>query len=147
MQCLQCTLRMKGTKGIIWMLKFYLFYFFVFLGPHLRHMEVSRLGVESELQLAGLHHSHSNMGSEPHLWSTTQLMAMPDPKPLSEARDRICVLMDISQISFHWATMGTSKCYKFLKDSNLSEAEGLSTVQLPGWGREKSPSRISPGHQ
>ena len=27
------------------------FFFFVFLGPHLWHMEVPRLGVESELQL------------------------------------------------------------------------------------------------
>ena len=30
---------------------FYLFIFFVFLGPHLRHMEVPGLGVQSELQL------------------------------------------------------------------------------------------------
>ena len=28
---------------------------------------------------AGLHHSHSNMGSEPRLQPTPQLMAMPDP--------------------------------------------------------------------
>ena len=28
-----------------------LFYFIVFLGPHLQHMEVSRLGVDLELQL------------------------------------------------------------------------------------------------
>ena len=28
---------------------------------------------------AGLHQSHSNTGSEPHLQSTPQLMAMPDP--------------------------------------------------------------------
>ena len=28
--------------------------------------------------------------------------------PLSEARDWTCVLMDASQICFHWATMGTS---------------------------------------
>ena len=27
------------------------FFFFVFVGPHLRHMEVPRLGVELELQL------------------------------------------------------------------------------------------------
>ena len=26
-------------------------YFFVFLGPHVQHMEIPRLGVESELQL------------------------------------------------------------------------------------------------
>ena len=28
---------------------------------------------------AGLHHSHSNMGAEPHLPPTPQLKAMPDP--------------------------------------------------------------------
>ena len=28
---------------------------------------------------AGLHHSHSNTGSESHLRPTPQLMAMPDP--------------------------------------------------------------------
>ena len=37
------------------------------LGLCLQHMEVPGLGVQSELQLlAGLHHSHSNPGSEPH---------------------------------------------------------------------------------
>ena len=28
---------------------------------------------------AGLHHSHSNMGSQPHLWPTPKLTATPDP--------------------------------------------------------------------
>ena len=28
---------------------------------------------------AGLHHSHSNVGTEPHLQLTPQLRAMPDP--------------------------------------------------------------------
>ena len=46
-------------------------------------MEVPR--VKSELQLlaytpaTGLHPSHSNVGSEPHLRPTPQLLAMPDP--------------------------------------------------------------------
>ena len=30
---------------------------------------------------AGLHHSHNNTGSEPHLRPTPQLTAMPDPQP------------------------------------------------------------------
>ena len=37
---------------------------------------------------AGLHHSYSNTGSELHLQSTLQLMAMLDPNPMSEARDQ-----------------------------------------------------------
>ena len=43
-------------------------FFFLFLGPHLQHMEIPRLGVELELQLpAGLCHSHSDARSKPHL--------------------------------------------------------------------------------
>ena len=92
-------------------MKFTFFFLSVFSGPHLQHVEVPRLGIESEMQLpahtiatfgifllfiylfclfaiswatpaayggsqargligavaAGLHHSHSNTGSEPHL--------------------------------------------------------------------------------
>ena len=51
------------------------FFFSFFLGPHLQHMEVPRLGVESELVAAGRHHSHSNARSEPHLQPTPQLTA------------------------------------------------------------------------
>ena len=37
---------------------------------------------------AGLHHNHSNMRSEPRLRSTSQLMAMLDPRPTEgECRD------------------------------------------------------------
>ena len=47
---------------------FFLFVFFpVFLGLHPLDMEVPRLGVKSELQLLALRHSHSHVGSEPHL--------------------------------------------------------------------------------
>ena len=42
---------------------FSIFFLFFFLGPHLRHMEVSRLGVESELQL----------------WAYTAATATPEP--------------------------------------------------------------------
>ena len=69
---------------------------FVFLGPHLRHMEVPRLGVQSELQLL----------------ATATATAMPDTSrmcnlhhssqqcrilnPLIKARDQTCILMDVS---------------------------------------------------
>ena len=55
------------------------FLFFLFLGPHLWHVEVPRLGVESEATAASLRHSHSNIESEPHLQPTPQLMATLDP--------------------------------------------------------------------
>ena len=48
------------------------FFLSFFLGPHLRHMDVPRLG-------ASLRHSHSNSGSKPHLQPTPQLMVMQDP--------------------------------------------------------------------
>ena len=41
-------------------------------------MEVPWLGVELELQLLALYHSHSNTGSEPHLQPMLQLVAMVD---------------------------------------------------------------------
>ena len=47
----------------------------------------------------GLHHSHSNLGSEPSLQPTVQLTAT-SFNSLSKARDRTCVLMDASQIHF-----------------------------------------------
>ena len=69
-------------------------FFFFILGPHLQHMEVTKVGVNSELQLpasatataipdpshlCNLHHS---------LWQCWIL------NPLSEARDRTYILMD-----------------------------------------------------
>ena len=51
-----------------------------------------------------LHQNHSNVGSEPRLQPTSQLMATPDLKDplkdqLSEAGDRTSLLMDASQVS------------------------------------------------
>ena len=82
--------------------------FFVcfFLGPHPRHMEAPRLGVELKLQLS----------------ACTTAIVTPDPScvcnlhhsswqcqvldPLREARDRTCILTDTSQVHFCCATMG-----------------------------------------
>ena len=47
---------------------------------------------------AGLHHSHSNSGSELRLQPTPQLTATPDLGPLSKARDRTHYLMVPSRI-------------------------------------------------
>jgi len=83
------------------------FIFLVFVGLYWGHMEVPGLGAESELQ-----------------WPAyTTATATPDPSwvcdlhhssqqhrilnPLSEARDRTCILMGASQIPFHWAMTGT----------------------------------------
>ena len=90
--------------------------FFFFLGSHLQHMEVPRLGVQLEL----------------HPLAYTTATATPDPSricnlhhsswqcwvlnPLSKARERTLNLMVPSWIRFHCATTGTpynhSKCKK-----------------------------------
>ena len=52
------------------------------------HMEIPRLGIESELQLLD--------------YSTPQKHRILNP--LSEARDQTCILMGTSQIRFHCTT-------------------------------------------
>ena len=86
-------------------------FFFCFLGPHLQHMKVPRLGVELELQLlatATASHSHSRF--EPHLWplhhSSWQHQIL---NPLIEARAQTCILMDTSRVCYCWATTGTPR--------------------------------------
>ena len=64
----------------MWILSYFYFYF-VFLGHNMQHMEVPRLGIQSELQLlayatatatsdpsrvCGLHHSSQQAGSLTH---------------------------------------------------------------------------------
>ena len=53
-----------------------------FLGSHLQHMEVPRLGDELEL----------------HLPAYTTATATWDPKPLSRTRDQTRILMDTSRV-------------------------------------------------
>ena len=77
------------------------FFFFVFLGPHLWHMEVPRLGVESELQLpayttAPAPQDLSRVCDLHHNSQQPQI-----PNPLREARDQTRILMDTSQVHYH----------------------------------------------
>ena len=88
-----------------------LFYFFLnffcFLGPHLWHMEVCGLGVESEPQRP----AYAIATAMPHLSLLCKLHHSLQQwwiiNPLSEARDWTHILIDTSQIHFHWATRGT----------------------------------------
>ena len=57
---------------------FFLISFFWGGALYPQHMEVPRLGVESELQ-PSLYHSYSCIASELHLQPTPQLTAMSDP--------------------------------------------------------------------
>ena len=56
---------------------------------------------------ASLHHSHSNMVSEPRLQPTHSSWPRQSPDPLREARDQTSIFMDTSQIHFHCTTMET----------------------------------------
>ena len=60
-------------------LLFFCFFVFAILGPCLWYVEVPRPSGLIGATSAGLHHSHSNAGSEPRLQPTPQLMATPDP--------------------------------------------------------------------
>ena len=76
-------------------------FLFCFLGQHLQHMEVPRLGVESELQLPA--YTMATATQDPSLvcdlhHSSRQCWIL---NPLIEARDGACILMDASQICFH----------------------------------------------
>ena len=80
-------------------------FFFLFLGPHLRHTEVPRLGVKLELKLPAtatatwdLSHILDLHHSSRQCWILN---------PLSDARDQTCVLRDTNQILFHCAVTGT----------------------------------------
>ena len=70
-------------------------------------------------------HGHSNTGSEPHPRNTPQLL-----NPLSEARDRKCVLMDASQICFCWATSGMpTLAFYIIMLFSINPVQCLSTLQ------------------
>ena len=86
------------VKAVLFYFILFCFVLFVFLGPHLGHMEGPRLGVQSEpwplayttatamwdlSHVCDLHHSSWQ------LWILN---------PLSEARDQTRVLMDASQV-------------------------------------------------
>ena len=113
------------------------FLFFDFLGPHLQHMEVCRLGVQSELQLPAYTTVCSNARSKPCLWPIPQLMAVQIPDPLSDAGDWTLILMDSSWIRFCCIMKGTPHdgFLNVAHGPNVWEAEGIrqTNVLCTGW--------------
>ena len=76
-------------------------------------MEVPRLGVELEQQLPAYTTAMCDPSCIYDLHDSSQKCWLLNP--LSEAGDQTCILMDTSQIHFHWATTGTpSLSYFFL---------------------------------
>ena len=77
---------------------FFFFFFLLFLEPHPQHMEVPRLGVQSQLKLlasttATAMQDPSRVCDRRHSSRQRQILNLP-----SEARDRTCILTDASQI-------------------------------------------------
>ena len=89
-----------------WLVIFIFFKIFVHFRAALATYRSSQTRGQIRATAAGLHHSHSNSGSELHLQSTPQFTGM----PLSEARGRTLILMDFSWIHFCCATTGTPVC-------------------------------------
>ena len=86
----------------------FFFFFFVFLGPHLWHMEVPRLGVESELQLL----------------TYTTAIAMPDPSCICELH---CSLRQSGFLT-HWARPGVEPASSWILVRFLTR---WATVGIP----------------
>ena len=91
-------LQQERTRKICskhWSKGSFLFFFF-FLGPHLEHMEVPRLGVELELQLPAAATATLDPTCICSLYySSWHCQSL---SPLSRARDRTCILMVTSWV-------------------------------------------------
>ena len=93
------------------------FFAFVFLGPHLRHPEVPRLRVESELPLPASTAATVTATPDPSCICSLYSRQHGIPNPLGEARDRTRLLVDASQIRFRCSMTGAPACVIFLFNS------------------------------
>ena len=94
-----CPPRTSSSFPCLFFFFFFFFYFSCFLGPHPRHMEVPRLGVESELHLPA--YTTATATQDPNCifdlhHSSRQHRIL---NPLSEARGRTRILTDTSWIA------------------------------------------------
>ena len=90
---------------------FFFFCFFAFLGPLMRHMQVPRLGVQSELQLQAYVTATwdpSFVCDLQHISWQCQILY-----PLSKARDLALILMVTSWIRLPCVTVGTPQTILF----------------------------------
>ena len=83
------------------------FFFFVFSGLHLWHMDIPRPGVQLDLQLL----AYATATATPDLSLVCNLhhgsWQCPILNPLGEVRDQTRILMDPSRIHYHWVTTAT----------------------------------------
>ena len=92
---------------------FCLFNSFCFLGPHLRHMEVLRLGVKSELQLPAYTTATATWDLSPVCNLHNSSWQHQILNPLIEARDRTSILMDTSWVRYPPSHKGNSYIHTF----------------------------------
>ena len=92
---------LEAVLAVKWPSFFSFLFFFCFLGLYLRHMEIPRLGVESELQLPACTTATA-------MWDPNRVCSLYHSSrqhrilnPLIKARNRTLVLMDTSQIHYH----------------------------------------------
>ena len=90
---------------------FFVCFFLFFLHFSATHVAYGRSQARCHIwaAVAGLRHSHTNTRTELHLWPIPQLTAK-SSSPMREARGWTHILMDTSQVCYHWATRGTLKC-------------------------------------
>ena len=82
------------------------FFFFFFLGPHLWHMEIPRLGVKSELQLP-TYTTDTATRDPSHICNLCcSLRQHQILSPMREARDQTRILTDTVRFLTLWATRG-----------------------------------------
>ena len=100
-------LKKSGNMFLFYFILYFIFFLlcFVLLGPKAYGGSQARGLIRATA--AGQCQSYSNAGSEPRLRPTPQLTAMPDPNPLSKAKDRTHNLMVPNWIYFCCATKGT----------------------------------------
>ena len=118
----------------------------LFLGLKVQHMEVPRLGAESEIQppayttatamldpsrLCNLYHSS---------WQRWIL------NPLSGARSRICILMDTGWVQLHWATMETPSTASWTLDSQTYTNEETGHREVKSLPETIQTEREGPRH-
>ena len=101
----------QATRELLVLFLFFILFYFVFSGPHLRHMECPRLGVQLGLQLPA--YARTTVTPDPshvcNLHHSSQQCRILNP--MSEARDPTCNLMVPSQICFCCAITGTPLFY------------------------------------
>ena len=106
----------------------FFFFLFFFLGPHPWHMEVPRLGAESELQLPGYATATATLDLS-CLWnlhhSSWQCWIF---NALSEARDQTHILMDTSQVHNLQSHSGNS-----LMAPSICKASNGSQITFTSW--------------